>query len=383
MPPITLLHTADVHLDTRFPSLGDYEAQRAKDFLETFANIVRIALERKVDLFCIAGDLFDSPHPAAAVFGFVKAHLEKLFEAQIPVILIPGTHDNMMASDNVYQHPLFQKTILFSAPILHEPKHLRIKGEDVYLYGMAYHPEISGDYLGNLKRRSTDGIHIGLLHGSIKGAPDWKIYAKDFPIDLEELFALGLTYCALGHYHNRIVYTDEGIARASYPGTPEGKRFRESGPRYVNLIEISNNADLKIAPVAVNTKTVIEKEIDLFTLADPASLVKEMTRWGGEKIIARFILKGTTEDFQDIERLKAEVSPYFSYIEIVDETTVLNSQWIRRLETENTIRGFFVRKMKEKIEQLATSPDKQNDEQKIYKEAFKEILSEFQKREER
>lgn len=380
MPPITLLHTADVHLDTKFPSLGDYEAQRAKDFQGTFANIVRIALERKVDLFCVAGDLFDSPHPAPIVFSFVKAHLEKLFEAEIPVILIPGTHDNMMASDTVYQHPLFQKTILFSAPILHEPKYLRIKGEDVYLYGMAYHPEISGDYLNNLKRRGASGIHIGLLHGSIKGAPDWKIYAKDFPIDLEELFALGLTYCALGHYHNRIVYTHEGIARASYPGTPEGKRFRESGPRYVNLIEISNDADLKIAPVAVNTKTLIEKEIDLFTLEGPDSLIKEMTRQGGEKMIARFILKGTTEDFLDSERLKAEVSPYFSYVEIVDETTVLDSQWIRRLETENTIRGFFVRKMKEKIEQLATSPN-MKEEQKIYKEAFKEILSEFQKRE--
>lgn len=375
MPPITLLHTADVHLDTKFPSLKEYETARAKDFLDTFSNIVRVALERRVDLFCIAGDLFDSPHPSQTTFGWIKAHFEKLFEAEIPVVLIPGTHDNMMASDNVYQHPLFQKTILFSAPVLKCPRHLNIKGQDVYLYGMAYHPEISIDYLSNLKRKTTDGIHIGLLHGSIKGAPDWKIYAKDFPIDLENLLALGLTYCALGHYHNRIVYTHEGIARASYPGTPEGKRFRESGPRYVNIVEIEDNLKLKILPVAVNSKTLIEKEINLFTLQDPAALIKEMIQYGGEKTLARFILKGITEDFLDIERLQGEISPYFSYVEVVDETTVLDSLWIQRLEAENTVRGFFVRKMKEKIESLS-SPQ----EQKIYKEAFKEILSEFQKR---
>jgi len=374
MPPLKVLHTADLHLGTHFPSLGSYAATRSQDFIETFTRIVECALEKQVDLICIAGDLFDSPRPAPTLFGLVKAQLERLIAAHIPVALIPGTHDNMMASDNVYRDSFFQKTILFSAPILQEPKHLHLNGNDVYLYGMSYHPDISIDYLNNLKRRDTPGIHIGLLHGSIKGSPDWKIYTKDFPLSIEDLFSLGLDYCALGHYHNRVVYQHQDAIRASYPGTPEGKRFRESGPRYVHLLEF-NNHQVMLTPIPIQTKILIQETIDLFTLSSDSSLTKEILRFGGEKILARVTLKGVTEDILDCAKIQADCAPYFAYLEIVDETSVVDSQWIKRLETENSIRGFFVRKMKARIESLQTEK-----EQQIYREAFKEILNEFQKR---
>lgn len=374
MPPLKVLHTADLHLGTHFPSLGDYGAFRAKDFNDTFGNIVQLALDKKVDLFLIAGDLFDEPRPTPTLFGMVKAKLQQLIDAQIPIVIIPGTHDNMMASDNIFIHPFFQKTILFKDPILREPKHMYLKGNDVYLYGMSYHPDISVDYLKNLKRRPEKGIHIGLLHGSVKGSPDWKIYKKDFPLNTEDLYSLNLDYCALGHYHNRIIYNQNGVLKASYPGTPEGKRFRESGPRYVHLLEFSDGR-VSLTPVAVNTKTLMEKEIDLFTMPSESSLFKEIIKHGGENIIARFILKGVTEDILDIHKVQADCNPYFSYCEIIDETSVIDSQWIKRLETENSIRGFFVRKMKEKIDALESA-----EEQRIYRDAFKEILNEFQKR---
>ncbi len=375
--PLTLLHTADLHLGTRFPSLGEAAQQRGKDFLETFSRIIHVALEKRVDALLIAGDLFDSPHPTPIVFGRVKAEFEKLIEAQIPIVMIPGTHDNIMASDTIYRHPFFEQILLFKDPILKEPKTLLIRQTPLYLYGMAYHPDISGEYLQNLKRRENlvPGIHVGLLHGSLAGSPDWKIYAKDFPFKIEDLAALGLDYCALGHYHNRTVYHHNGKIVASYPGTPEGKRFRESGPRYVHLLEFDDTHTLTLTPLAVNTKTLIEKEVDLFTLPQDISLTKELMSMGGDHILARIILKGIVEDVLDIEKLHADLAPYFSYLEVVDETSLLESQWLGRLEKENTIRGFFVRKMKKKIE-LLHSPE----EQEVYRTAFKEILSEFQKR---
>ena len=120
---------------------------------------------------------------------------------------------------------------------------------------------------------------------------------------------------------------------------------------------------------------LIEKEVDLFTLPPDISLTKELISMGGDHILARITLKGVVEDVLDIEKLHADLAPYFSYLEINDETSLLESQWLERLEKENTIRGFFVRKMKEKIELLRTP-----EEQEVYRTAFKEILSEFQKR---
>ena len=376
MSVLKILHTADLHLGTRFPGLGDYGAERSKDFVETFQRIITFALDKSIDLLLIAGDLFDHPRPTPSLFGIVKAQFQKLMEANIPIVIIPGTHDNMMASDNIYLDPFFQKTILFKDPILKEPKHLQLKGRSLFLYGMSYHPDISVDYLENLKKKpDLEGIHIGLLHGSIQGSPDWKIYGKDFPLQISDLYALDLDYVALGHYHNRTVYEKEGRIYASYPGTPEGKRFKESGHRYVHLLEIDEMNKISLVPIPVNTKTLIEEPIDLFTVPSEASLSKEILKFGGDEILARIVLKGITEDILDIEKIQADAAPYFVYVEIVDETSVIESAWIQRLESEHSIRGFFVRKMKEKMEALTTE-----EERRIYKEAFKEIVSEFQKR---
>ena len=103
--------------------------------------------------------------------------------------------------------------------------------------------------------------------------------------------------------------------------------------------------------------------------------IKEIS--DGKITFKDFTEAGTSDQFSvlDIEKLHADLAPYFSYLEINDETSLLESQWLERLEKENTIRGFFVRKMKEKIELLRTP-----EEQEVYRTAFKEILSEFQKR---
>lgn len=375
MPPLKILHTADIHLGTKFLALGDYGAQRGKDFLETLSKIVKTALEQEVDLFLIAGDLFDSPHPSQSVFGWVKAEFEKLIQAKIPIVLIPGTHDNIMASDHIYRHPFFENTILFKDPVLKEPRSLTIKGQPIHLYGMAYHSTVSTPYLENMKRRDLPGHHIGLLHGSIQGSSEWKIYTKDFPLSTQDLFGLNLDYCALGHYHNPIIYKQNGHIKASYPGTPEGKRFRESGSRVVHLIEINSLGQVALAPLPVNTKTLIEKEIDLFTLPPHILLTKEILKLGGETILARIIIRGISEDILDIEKIRAEAAPHFAYLEIIDETTLMQSQWIQRLEKENTIRGFFTRKMKEKID-LTT----QLHEKETLLTAFKEVLKCFEKK---
>src|SRR3990167_1027160 len=239
--PLKVLHTADLHLGTHFPSLGNYGPEREKDFLTTFSSIIKLSLDQKVDLVLIAGDLFDSPHPS------------------------------------------FEQTILFKEPILKEPKFLDLKEHPIYLYGMAYHPDVPGEYLKNLKRRDMPGIHLGLLHGSIQGSPDWKIYAKDFPVSIDELASLNLDYIALGHYHNRMVYSHEGKIIASYTGTPEGKRFKESGQRYVHLLEFKEGSPLELTPVPINTKTLLEKEIDLFTFPTQTSLAKEILKLSPQK----------------------------------------------------------------------------------------------------
>ena len=90
---LRLLHTADVHLGARHADLGDAaSAQRERQFA-AFSASVDLALAEKVDLFLVAGDLFDSNVQPRRSVERVAAELARLVRARIRTVLIPGTHD--------------------------------------------------------------------------------------------------------------------------------------------------------------------------------------------------------------------------------------------------------------------------------------------------
>ncbi|HEY5628525.1 MAG TPA: metallophosphoesterase, partial [Candidatus Limnocylindrales bacterium] len=57
---LRLLHTADVHLGARHTDLGDRAAALRERQFAAFRASIDLALAERVDLFLIAGDLFDS-----------------------------------------------------------------------------------------------------------------------------------------------------------------------------------------------------------------------------------------------------------------------------------------------------------------------------------
>ena len=90
---LRLLHTADVHLGARHADLGDAAtAQRERQFA-AFKAAVDLAIERKVDLFLVAGDLFDSNTQPRRSVERVAAELARLAQSKIRSVIVPGTHD--------------------------------------------------------------------------------------------------------------------------------------------------------------------------------------------------------------------------------------------------------------------------------------------------
>ena len=61
MKKIKILHTADIHFDTPFSGMAPSEALKSKEELkQVFEKIIQIVLEKNVDIFLIAGDVFDT-----------------------------------------------------------------------------------------------------------------------------------------------------------------------------------------------------------------------------------------------------------------------------------------------------------------------------------
>src|SRR5262245_56441419 len=84
-----IVHAADIHLgrrrlDGRLPD---------SDFADAFAFVAGKAVEEEADVFLLAGDLFDRAQVEPPHLRQAEEVLEKLKEAEIPVIAIEGNHD--------------------------------------------------------------------------------------------------------------------------------------------------------------------------------------------------------------------------------------------------------------------------------------------------
>lgn len=84
------LHTADWHLGRRLFGY-DLLAEQAA----TFAQVVQIAQEEKVDAIVIAGDLYDRQNPGEAAVALLNKMIRRLnLDLKLPLLVISGNHDS-------------------------------------------------------------------------------------------------------------------------------------------------------------------------------------------------------------------------------------------------------------------------------------------------
>jgi exonuclease SbcD len=95
MPPIRLLHFADLHVGMENygrldPATGT--STRTRDFLDRLDEVVDYALAHKADLAVFAGDAFKTRDPEPTQQREFARRIKRL-AAQIPVLLLVGNHD--------------------------------------------------------------------------------------------------------------------------------------------------------------------------------------------------------------------------------------------------------------------------------------------------
>jgi exonuclease SbcD len=85
---VKILHTSDWHLGRNLATfdLSDAQAEAANFMVDE-------AIQRKVDVFVIAGDVYDQGRPAVAEINLLNQVLTRLNEAGITVIVTAGNHD--------------------------------------------------------------------------------------------------------------------------------------------------------------------------------------------------------------------------------------------------------------------------------------------------
>jgi DNA repair protein SbcD/Mre11 len=83
------LHTGDWHIGRTIRGRS-----RTEEFEAALSEVVGIARQEGVDAVLLAGDLYDHRSPVPEADALVFGALVSLYQAEIPVIAIPGNHDS-------------------------------------------------------------------------------------------------------------------------------------------------------------------------------------------------------------------------------------------------------------------------------------------------
>jgi DNA repair exonuclease SbcCD nuclease subunit len=309
---VTCLHAADVHLGLRTTRFDPKSAQKVREArFQALDNVLRTAREERADLLLVAGDLFDDH----AVDGLTaRRAFEMLEAAPMPVYVLPGNHDPLLAG-TVWDRPPWNADPP-RLTVLRRPEPVTALPGVVVLPCPVFAKTSLNDPTAWIAREPPNGavIRIGLAHGSLKVRDD--LPADDHLIPPRAARDLGLDYLALGHWHGRRLFPEpDGPMRTAYPGVPEPMRypgasetrtgwlpysggarpeFLDAGKGEVLVVKVERPGEApNVRPVEVGHLIWEEERRDLRSEDDLARLIAEVaTRPMLERRLLRLCLTG-------------------------------------------------------------------------------------------
>lgn len=245
---LRFLHAADLHLDSPLCGLARYEGAPVEAMQRALRgaveNLVHTAIERKVSLLVIAGDVYDGDCRDFNTPLFFTGQMQKLAAAGIPVVLISGNHDAANKMTRALRLPPNCRVLSTDAA---ETYFLDDIGVAVHGQGFA-----RADVCDNLAASypaTTKGLYnIGVLHTCATGSDAHEKYA---PCSLDDLRSKHYDYWALGHVHKRQTLLAE--PDVVFPGNVQGRDIGETGAKGCVVVEVdaAHNTRVEFVPLDV------------------------------------------------------------------------------------------------------------------------------------
>lgn len=344
MNSVKILHCADIHIGAADAFLGANADSRMYETLITFENIIDLAIQNNVQLLAISGDLFDSPNPDAA---FVTPVLSKIAAANnLKVVYCAGNHDPLIA-----QSPFVINTLPKNLYIL-PPKDTCFVFDDINLrvYGRSFDSaHLQGEEEFSLTVPQDDYINILVQHGELKSDlnSDYNAITPRF------IKKSGMDYIALGHVHKHTPIGKLENVSFAYCGCPEGQGFDELDEKGVYIGTVSKGStDLKFFPVA--RRKHIHEKIDVTNIEDIPSFILETLKERHQNFgdhLYKIELTGEIAENSEINcaEVSARLSTALYFVKVKDSTEYKID--FKALSKETSLKGVFVKKMLEKMNQ--------------------------------
>ncbi len=298
---IKILHIADVHLGYSYRT----KKKTLRDILDgciekSMEKAVDFSIENEIDLFLIAGDLFDFGPIGPKTYDFFMRMVRKLRDNSIEVAYGLGNHDNLTLMQEGVIKSFKEQMIVFDKSWVESVYLKTRKGESYYLHGIGHeYDKMDENLIKNFPPANKEAdYNIGLAHCFVESALSSGDYDKYLPTTYEDLLSKKYDYFALGHIHLPSVYKDTNVA---YSGSLQALSFKEEGKRGANYIEIDKyGTKIKHMDFSINHYKTIELEMageDLDHLQIISYLSKkislEASEYNLKNTLIRLILKGS------------------------------------------------------------------------------------------
>jgi len=362
---LRLLHTADLHLGARHADLGDAAATQRERQFAAFVASVDLAIKERVDLFLVAGDLFDSNVQPRRSVERVAHELARLVQARIRTILAPGTHDvyDRASIYRAYDLPTLagsKEADPFVTVLTPDRPWVHIEQLDALVHGPCFPTKRAPHSpLRDISTTEVPGAtwKIGLLHAAV--AIPGRTDHDEVVITPDEIAASGLDYLALGHWHSTQTQKARGVTYA-YSGAPEPVALDQDGAGKVLLVTLDKKGDKKQVTVEerlVGRTTFERREIDAATIESQAAFVAKLKAAGDKDRVLDLRLIGVRPDELDIDVEEVEAALRGDYLRVRVRDHSHPSLTEGAIPPAETVAGAFIRDVEAKIAALKESPD--------------------------
>ena len=345
MASVKILHCADVHIGATESFLGQKSRERQSETLITFEKSINLAKRQEVKLYLIAGDLFDS---LGADYSYFRRVVSIIAEnSEIRFIYAAGNHDPYSPANPLRQMNLPDNLYIFDT----KDSVFTFDDLKVRVFGKSFGEVCQkGENEFSIKPQDDDFINIMCIHGDFANSASE--YNPIMPKFIENSY---MDYVALGHIHKKTEPKMLGGTYYAYSGCMESQGFDEAGEKGVYIGEVSKTgAELEFVPLSYRVH--IRANVDVSGADSSAAaadiILKKIKEDYGEHYadnLYRITLTGKISEGTELDTKEIAVrlceNVYFAKVK--DKTSVdIN---LELLSCEPTLKGIFVKKMLEKL----------------------------------
>ena len=301
--PVRFLHSSDLHL-------GSADAA-----LNAFDNLVKLALDRNVDLVVLGGDVYDTAE--RSTYGQLRFNrgLSRLSSAHIRVFMAHGNHDPVQANFTPVA-PLPEGVYAFTEG---EPQTflMTVGATRLAVTGVSFATQKEEANLVEKIGATTVNadLRIAVVHANVAGIPGHDNYAG---CTRDDLLNPDIHYWALGHIHDRTVTPMPAGRWWAYPGNLQGRSTKatECGPKGVLIVEAAATGFAKPEFVACDLSRFLRVHADisgvpnvesaLDQIGEQATTAIEQDNPLGLPTVVRVAVSGATDSHSGLKKLLKE-----------------------------------------------------------------------------